>query len=100
MPSLVDLISAQVLLPLRTVAVLVAELFSLSHRIRHSPAAVQLVLLLRNLLDLLSCLHVLVHIDFSMHAREAIHLLDLAYGTDAATWGEVGLLRKFGLMFL
>ena len=84
MASLVDLVAAEVLLPLFRVPELIAQFFRLPHRVRYRPPAVQLVLLLSNLHDLLSSLHVLVHVDRSMHAREAFHLLYFPHGTNAA----------------
>ena len=84
MASLIDLIAAEVLLPLFRVPELIAHFFRLPHGVGNVAASVQLVLLLSNLHDLLSGLHVLVHIDFSMHARQAFHLLNLPHGTHAA----------------
>ena len=84
MASLVDLVPGQVLFPLFRVPELIAHFFRLPHGVGNVAASVQLVLLLSNLHDLLSGLHVLVHIDFSMHARQAFHLLNLPHGTHAA----------------
>ena len=89
MPSLVDLLTAQVLLPLGRVSVLVPEFLCFSHCVRHIPSAVQLALLFCDPLDLLPSLRVLVHIDFPVYARETLHLLFVAYWTYGATWGEV-----------
>ena len=82
--SLVDLVAAEVLLPLFRVPELIAQFFRFPHGVVNGAASVQLVLLLSNLHDRLSSLHVLIHVDRSMHAREAFHLLYFPHGTNAA----------------
>ena len=90
---LVDLLPTQILLPLLRVSERIAQRLRFAHSIGHSASAVELARLLRHLLDLLSRLRVLVHINVTVDGRAASHLLYLLDGAHAAPGRELGLLR-------